>query len=55
VLVAYAVWFGTLLFWRLGSSTRIDEGIGWAIIIGMFLTNIVLPMIVGALKLVGVR
>ncbi len=55
VLVAYAIWFGTLLFWGLGSAKNLDEGIGWAIIMGMFLTIIALPVIVGALKLIGVR
>lgn len=55
MLVAYAIWFGILLFWGLGSAKKIDKGIGWAIIMGMFLTIIALPVIVGALKLAGVR
>ncbi len=55
ILVAYAVWFGALLLWGLSSGKKVDEGIGWAVIMGMFLTIIAVPILVTALKLVGVN
>lgn len=55
ILVAYAVWFGVLLLWGLSSAKKVDEGIGWAMIMGMFLTVIAIPILVTALKLVTVN
>lgn len=55
ILLAYAIWFGLLALWGLGSAGRVEEGLGWAMIAGMFLTIPALPVIVVALKLTGVR
>ncbi len=55
VAVAYGLWFGALLLWGLGAGARVEEGMGWAIIMGMFLTIIALPVVVVGLKFAGVR
>lgn len=55
ILVAYLLWFGALALWGLGSAGRVQEGLGWAMIAGMFLTVPALPVIVIGLKLAGVK
>jgi hypothetical protein len=53
VLVSYLIWFGGLLLWGLSSAKKIDEGIGWAVIMGMFLSIFAIPSIAAALQLSG--
>ena len=53
ILIAYAIWFGALLLFGLGSSRNIGEALGWPLILGMFFTTPALPIIALALKLAG--
>lgn len=53
---AYAIWFGLLLtFGVLSSGNSWDEGLGWAFIMGMFLTIPAVAIVILILKLAHIR
>lgn len=55
ILIAYAIWYGALLLFGLSAAPRIAEGMGWMMILAMFLTIPAVPIIVLLLRFARVR
>jgi hypothetical protein len=53
--ISMALWYGALLMFGLAAAKSLDEAVGWAMILGLFFTIFVTPVIILILRAFGIR